>query len=94
VWFFPIPKIWTVIFCCAVLLVPFFGEELSGGETFLSLFVTKQAGWLGLQSAGMVNLWKENETKSVLQYIQRQWRAVSEVDNILCLILKINLLTS
>ena len=25
--FFSIPKIWTVIFCFAVMLVPFFGEE-------------------------------------------------------------------
>lgn len=54
---------------------------------FLSLFVTKRVGRVGLQSAGMVNLWKENEAKSVLQYIQHQWRAVTEVDNILYLIL-------
>jgi len=71
-----------------------FGEEMSGGVTFLSRFVTKRVGWVGLQSAGMVNLWKEKEAKSVLPYIQHEWRAVPEVDNILCLILKINLVTS
>jgi len=71
-----------------------FGEELSGRATFLSLFVTKRVGWVGLQSAGIVNLWKGNEAKSVLPYIQHHWRAVPEVDNILCLILKINLVTS
>jgi hypothetical protein len=25
-----------------------FGEEKSGGETFLSFFVTKRVGWVGL----------------------------------------------
>lgn len=64
------------------------GEEMRGRATFLSLFVTKRVGWVGLQSAGMVNLWKESEAKSVLPYIQHQWREVPEVDNILCLILK------
>jgi hypothetical protein len=71
-----------------------FGEEMSGRATFLSLFVTKRVGWVGLQSAGMVILWNESEAKRGLPYIQHQWREVPEVDNILCLILKINLVTS
>jgi hypothetical protein len=65
VWFFSIPKIWTVIFYCAVILVPFWGRAEWRGD-FLSFFTTTHGRWGGPQSAGMVNLRKEYEAKSVL----------------------------
>jgi hypothetical protein len=38
VWFFSITKIWAVIFCCAVLLVPFLGKRRVRGDIFISLY--------------------------------------------------------
>jgi hypothetical protein len=49
-----------------------FGEAMSRGGIFFASFYDQAWRIVGLQSAGMVNLWKENEAKSVLQNLQRQ----------------------